>query len=785
MTLVRSFLLAALAAVCVSAVNAADRVPTDAEVRFFETHIRPVLVEKCHSCHGATRQKSGLRLDTAAGVKNGGLSGEPLFNAKEPDSSLLLKAVRHADGVTAMPPKGKLSDAQIADLAKWAAMGAPFPAPVKRTKDDTHWAFRPVRKPTVPTVTDAPAPANPIDAFVTVKLQSVKLKPGPPADKRTLIRRATFDLIGLPPTPAEIEAFLKDESPNAFEKVVDRLLASKHYGERWGRHWLDVARYADSNGLDENVAHGNAWKYRDYVVDSLNNDVPYDRFVREQVAGDLLPAADDAARLRQLIATGFLSLGPKVLAEPDPKKMEMDIVDEQIDTLGRAVLGMTFGCARCHDHKFDPVTADDYYALAGIFLSTKTMDSFKSIARWYENPLGTPEETAKLRAYDEELARLKARVKELTRKSDAESKVALKEVKQMTAKLEKSPPNVPSAMGVTEGKVADTALLNRGNHLTPGRVVVRRFPTVLVGSKQQPLPTDHSGRLELANWLAEPTNPLTSRVIVNRVWRWHFGFGLVRSVDNFGLLGEPPSHPAMLDWLASDFAANGWSLKKLHRLIMLSNTYRQASEYNTKAAETDPENRLLWRANVCRIEAEEIRDSLLAISGPLDRTMGGPSLEHVKNRDYLFNHTSKDATKYDSLRRSIYLPIIRNNLYEVFQLFDATDAAVGSGDRPTTTVSTQALFWMNSELVSSTADSLAKQMLARTDLDDAGRVKVLYETAYGRLPTTKEVKRAADAVAKFENALVEREPTTEKRKARAWGLYVHVLLAANEFAYVK
>jgi Protein of unknown function (DUF1549)/Protein of unknown function (DUF1553) len=413
-----------------------------------------------------------------------------------------------------------------------------------------HWAFQPPTLPAIPAVKDAAWARTPLDHFILAGLEARDLKPAPPADRRTLIRRATFDLTGLPPSPEEVESFVHDASPQALEKLIERLLASPAYGERWGRHWLDVARYADSNGLDENVAHGNAWRYRDHIVAAFNRDKPYDQFLVDQLAGDLLP--DSANRQERLIATGFLSLGPKVLAEPDPRKMEMDIVDEQIDTVGQAFLGLTLGCARCHDHKFDPISTQDYYGLAGIFLSTRTMQSFKKVARWHENPL-----------------------------------VAV------PAPLPRGAPAVPSAMGVTEGTVVEAAVLRRGSPLAPGKIVPRRFPIFLAGEQQPPLPAEQSGRLELARWLVCKDHPLTSRVMVNRIWRWHFGQGLVRSVDNFGLLGEKPSHPELLDWLAQRFVESGWSIKAMHRLIMLSSTYQMSSAHNARAAELDPDNRML------------------------------------------------------------------------------------------------------------------------------------------------------------------------------------------------
>ncbi|MFM8272596.1 MAG: PSD1 and planctomycete cytochrome C domain-containing protein [Gemmata sp.] len=779
----RLTLIAALVGLApASRAGAAD----DAGITFFETKVRPVLAERCLRCHGPDRQKGGLRLDNAAAIKKGGESGLPLLVPGKPEESLLLRAVRHGDGVEKMPPNGKLKDAEIADLAAWVKRGAPFPAPVKAVGSDPtkHWAFQPVGP------VKAPAGANPgwaesdLDRFVLARLESAGLKPAPPADKRTLIRRATFDLTGLPPTPDEVDAFLKDDSPGAFAKVIDRLLGSPAYGERWGRHWLDVARYADSNGLDENIAHGNAWRYRDYVIKAFNSDKPYDQFLREQVAGDLIPSTTPAARNDLLVATGFLALGPKVLAEVDEKKMEYDIVDEQLDTLGRAVLGLTLGCARCHDHKFDPMTAADYYGLAGVFVSTKTMEHFKKIARWHENPLAAPDEQKRMAEHAAAAARLKVAIKELTGKTDYASRAGLKKLQLDLATLEKSAPEVPSAMGVTEGTTTDVPVFRRGNHLAPGAVVARRFPVVLAGEQQPALPSGSSGRLELARWLTDPKHPLTARVMVNRVWRWHFGKGLVRSADNFGLLGDKPTHPELLDWLAAEFVRDGWSLKKLHRRVMLSATYRMSSEYDARASVADPDNRLLWRASVRRLEAEAVRDSLLAAGGLLDRTPGGPALTHVKNREFLFDHTSKDKTSYASDRRSVYLPVIRNNLYDVFQLFDAPDAAVPHGDRAAPTVPTQALFFLNSDLEARAADALAGRVLARSDLDDSGRVRALFEAAYGRQPTANEVERVTAGVVAFNNEFAS-EPDADRRKRKAWAAVCQAVLASNEFIHLR
>ena len=524
------------------------------------------------------------------------------------------------------------------------------------------WAFLPPREPVVPVVEDEAWARSDLDRFILSRLEEVGLRPAATADRRTLIRRVTLDLIGMPPESEEIEAFGRDESPDAWSRLLDRLLASPRYGERWGRHWLDVARYADSNGLDENAAHGNAWRYRDYVIAAWNTDKPFDRFVREQVAGDLL-GGEGEARREQLVATGFLCLGPKVLAEPDVVKMEMDIIDEQIDTVGRAFLGLSLGCARCHDHKFDPIRTEDYYALAGIFKSTTTMESFERIAKWHENSLATAEQRKRKEDHDRKLADRKKLAGALEKSSDGKTKSVeeLQRVRQELRELEKNVPVVPLAMGVRDsGAGGDIRVHIRGSHLDLGPVVPRGIPAVFRERGVVRIEGERSGRLELARWITDPGHPLTARVIVNRVWRWHFGRGLVRTADNFGKLGEAATNQPLLDWLALRLIDDGWSIKSLHRRVLLSATYRMGPDHDENARRRDPENLLRWRFAQRRLEAEAIRDSLLAVSGLLDLQMGGASLEHVKNRALLFDHTSKDATRYEKRRRSIYLPVVRN-----------------------------------------------------------------------------------------------------------------------------
>ena len=782
-------------------------------IRFYESKIRPLLLDHCADCHGAETQESDLRLDTPGHINLGGKSG-PVVIPLKPEQSLLISALSHEDEALSMPPDEKLPATEIKLLTQWVSMGAPMPdaeviatrqrIPFNLEEARKHWSFTPLQK--LKANDFDKSYQNPIDHFIFSKLSEQGLTPAQPASKNVLIRRAYLDLIGLPPTPEQVDRFLADESPAAFQNVVDELLASPHYGERWGRHWLDVARYADSNGLDENIAHGNAWRYRDYVIAAFNSDKPFNEFIQEQIAGDLLNG-DAQPTHEQLIATGFLSLGPKVLAEGDETKMQMDIIDEQIDTTGRAFLGLTLGCARCHDHKFDPIRADDYYALAGIFKSTKTMESLKRIAKWNEHVIASPEQLEEKVLHDQEIASVQAKIDELKKQQTEKKTVSvdatgenessepipqakelsvaeqLKALDKQLKELKGSTPELPTAMGVVEGEAKDVPIHVRGSHLSLGRDVTRGVPLVLSHGDPGLQNPQQSGRLELANWLTSNENPLTARVWVNRVWRWHFGKGIVSTTNNFGLLGTEPTHPELLDWLAIEFMKNGWSTKQLHRQMMLSKTYQMSSAYNERNSEIDPENRFHWRRNQQRMEAEVFRDSVLAASGQLDRSMGG-SMLHVKNREFIFNHTSKDETNYASTRRSVYLPVIRNNLYVGFSLFDYTDASVPNGDRSTSTVAPQALYALNSDLVLTAAEKLAERLIEQ-HADDLGlRVQSLYKISYGRLPTHSEIEAVQDYLLNFNSSPTETEESTTQN-LKAWTALCQAFLISNEFIYVQ
>ena len=1014
--------------------------PTAEQVTFFESKIRPLLATKCYSCHGVQQQSADLRVDSREAMLKGNAHGPVLIPGDPAKSSLI--SVVHYDGKIKMPPSGKLSSLEIAALTSWVKMGAPWPSdklspsatPPKEYKvsdaQKNFWSFKPVKKSSLPKVSNMVWCQNPIDRFVLAKLEEKGLKPAPSADRRSLIRRATFDVVGLPPSPEEIDAFVNDKSSNAWEKVVDRLLASPHYGETWGRHWLDLVRYADSNGLDENVAFANAFRYRDYVIDSFNADKPYPEFIKEQLAGDLMLTGDDEKDNARLTATGFLELGPKLLAEPDKQKMVMDIVDEQIEVTSKAFLGLTVACARCHNHKFDPIPTKDYYALAGIFRSTRSMETLNTVGMWKERRLKNGKHTTQQIAEEEKtkavfklwgdqreqataqliskfqadagkylqaswellqqpgvlpIAERIASSKEggaqvleaekFTKSSgiaidtknygkgigvlynvsgndmiewtvdiptagnyeldfryasgesrpcrlslngkmvreDAVNKVtggffaeqqkwdilgvfpfiagkniiklenpnviphfdklaiapahsgidgspvrSLEQIAkqfgveplmlQHIAKLASvvktdpsklSPENLKAetdkfakaitipakayalypvgirdeivkydkaldekksnamqaavVMAVEEGEIADCKVHIRGDAQTLGDEVPRHFLTILGGDKIS-IDKKRSGRLELAEWIARPEHPLTSRVAVNRIWQGHFGQGLVKTPDNYGLLGAFPTHPELFDWLAASFVeksgsqyACNWSFKKLNKLILMSNTFKQSTTPDAKSEaigmKADTDNSLLWKYPRRRLEAEPFRDSLLAMSGKLDLSMGG-SVMTTKNHDYVTNDQSGNSGQYDSPRRAIYLPLIRNAMFDMFLAFDVGDPSMVNAKRATTTVAPQALFVMNSPFVSDQATGFANSLLAKKELTDAQRYNLACLRAFGRTASSAESTRAVNYLNAYA-ARLTMEPDLAKRHTKSWSSLCHILLASNEFIYLN
>ncbi len=1129
------------------------------DIAFFESKIRPLLLQRCVECHSNDNPESELSLESRAGLMRGGKLGQAIVPTK-PKESLLISAVNH-DEFLKMPPKDKLATAELALLTKWVAMGAPWPEIASNSNDKqaddaagvnadvqsdsftatdeqrAFWSFQPLQRPDVPGLNSSDWIRSPVDSFILQNLTARGLTPAPQVSKRDLIRRATYDLLGIPPTEREIAAFVNDNSTSAFATVVERLLASPRYGEKWGRHWLDVARYAESNGLDENIAYANAFRYRDYVIASFNSDKPYDRFVQEQIAGDLLDEdPNDQDNYQRFVATGFLAIGAKMLAEDDPVKMQMDIIDEQLNTLCQAFMGLTIGCARCHDHKFDPVPTTDYYALAGIFKSTKTMENHNVVAKWFERPLATPAELEQIQGIDRDMESVQASLKklqvdaskrvleemkssiavnmlatvelaefdaqaqvqigrgsqldskaypvnngyalieaegfqrgdairdnenygkdigvilssgevgfeydleaaaagryaielryaakerrplrilldgvevELSAASDTtsswypdgqawflggfidlsvgkhvlrfESQTALPHLDQIalvfqtekawpfgeepfsltrwsskrqlyfptvtlwktyldalrtqkqqddfstrtaffalwsrlcdtksqfaraakevyaelemdtplrqqtpailrevvltqppesrmqlaivyqatiqrlleqgksradTAKkagdnevnsdgnqnvpelselarlleeftgrysplvivkknierfyssderlqaaelttqlaaLERRRPNPPLAMGTTEAEAEDLKVHLRGSHVVLGELVSRRFPQILAGENQAPLPKSTSGRLELARWMTQPEHPLTSRVMANRVWHWHFGRGIVSSVDNFGMLGQPPSHPELLDWLAGELIDSGWSIKQLHRTIMLSQTYQMSTQYQAVAAELDPENELRWRFQRRRLTAEETRDSILSIGSGIDHMMYG-SLMNVKNHSYVNTTGGAGTLDFANARRTIYLPIIRSGVFDVLQTLDFPDPAMINGKRETSTVAPQALLMMNSDLIHEQSNYLVAQHMPQS-LDDAQRISVAYHQILKRAPELEEIIAAATYIKNVRNKLQQNSTSSTSDEATTdqavWQSLCRVLISSNEFSYIE
>ena len=768
----------------------------DIAFKFFEDKVRPILALHCYECHGPASGagKAKLRIDSLDALLKGRRSG-PALVPGAPEQSLLIMAVLH-EGDVAMPPKKKLSGLEIDRLTSWIKMGAPWPGagqgpsvasrgssgPRWDDRARSFWAFQPPRQTRPPAVANSRWPLSPIDRFILAKLEEKGLVPASPAQKRVLLRRATLDLTGLPPSFDEIESFLADESPMAFERVVDRLLASPHYGERWGRHWLDLVRYADSNGMDDNLAYSDAWRFRDYVIAAFNADKAYDRFVTEQLAGDLLAELEPQRRDELVIATGFLALGPKMLAEDDPVKQQMDIVDEQLDTTCRVFMALSMGCARCHDHKFDPLDMSDYYALAGIFKSTRTMLSYRVDSKWNVTGLGDIQRALHLDDLEQIIDR---HDNLLVNGNPAKMGGEVREAHtRLLDEAKREYAAIPKAMAVVDGTPGDLEIFLRGNHLSRGPVVPRRFPAILAGGERPPISPKQSGRLELARWLSQPDHPLAARVIVNRVWRWHFGRGLVGSVDNFGRLGQLPTHPALLDWLAHRLIEQDWSLKRLHREIVLSRAYQMSTEWNQQASQVDPENTLWWRMLRRRMEAEELRDSILAAGGLLLTRMGGTLLQTEPFQDLSAGGLSRRAALYESSRRSIYLPILRGALYEVYRTFDFPDPAYSSGDRSVTTVAAGALFMMNSPIVNRACTGLAQDLLDDARMNDGERMESACQRILGRPATAQDLELWAAFLKRYQRAAVPAEAAPNTRRAVAWRGLCRALLSSNEFIYV-
>ncbi len=903
-------------------------------VEFFESRIRPLLANKCYQCHSrqSKKVKGGLLLDSQEGLLKGGDSG-PILVKGDPDQSLLIKAVRYKDADLRMPPDGKkLTGAQIADLEAWVKLGAPLPgAALHKDKIKaslgTHWAFQPVKRPAIPMVKNEHWVQSPVDAFILAKLEPAGMQPAQPADKRTLIRRATYDLIGLPPTPEEVAAFVADESPDAFAKVVDRLLASPHYGERWGRHWLDVARYASTDSPY-------AFTYRDYVIRAFNDDLPYDQFLLQQLAADQLDFGKNKLALAGL---GFLTVGRQF------ENNIHDTIDDRIDAVSRGILALTVSCARCHDHKYDPIPTRDYYALHGVFASSVAPDELPPIgiapdpkayaeymskrkplqARWDKfirtqealvlkqhrqltaqylllsrqptklaelageefglsdrkilrtgatrwlkaleklnpeadpifvpwfafaalpasefadrakvlsaeitvNSLARPLNSLVVRAFAGEppaslndvaqrygklFEEVDKRWQERLR-SNAESQKlpegdqeALRQVfygkdspGNLPAELIRNLYNVPALMQILPLRAEITRLdathpgapqramalvdspqpknsrvFIRGNPNRLGEEVPRQFLAILAGDKRQPF-TRGSGRLELARAIASRENPLTARVMVNRLWLHHFGAGLVTTPDDFGLRSDPPSHPELLDYLAWRFMQEGWSLKKLHRLLMLSSVYQQRSDDNLRHEKLDPDNRLLATMNRRRLDFESMRDTLLFVAGNLDHSFGGRPVDLLKR--------GTASQQPYSCRRTVYGVIDRDDLLALFRTFDFANPDITTAQRDATTVPQQALFFLNSPFVMEQACNLVDRRSFQGLDDQTRRVCYLYQLVYQRDPRADEIQLGLRFLQAKSASTDLKEQTHSQQPLTPLECYGQVLLMSNELTFV-
>ncbi|MGH9723008.1 MAG: PSD1 and planctomycete cytochrome C domain-containing protein [Bryobacteraceae bacterium] len=877
--------------------------PTWPQAEFFEARIRPVLIAHCHGCHDASKATSGLRLDSKEGLQRGGSRGTAV-RPGDADASLLYRAISYRDPMLKMPPSGKLPDAVIADFRQWIEQGAgdprteapgpPQPA-INWDRARLHWSFQPCKPVVSPKVRNIAWPRSPIDAFVLARLEEANLSPAAPAGRATLLRRASFGLTGLPPTPEELDAFLKDTSPAAFDKVVDRLLASPHYGERWARHWLDLVRFAETNGHEFDFYKDEAWRYRDYVIRAFNEDLPYNRFAGEHIAGDQVAPrrlSADGKYWETPLASGFFGLGEERNGATDLEEVRSEMRDSKIDVFGKAFLGLTVACARCHDHKFDPISTTDYYALGGIFDSTRTtLASISSpeVGKQIEEivtrlkadaPAPAAPQTVPLRHGDElfdmhRFSRSGAAFAEAgggrldssrgvsdkltgimvsgsfipTKRyihvrvagtrfnpvreepsllavtifapgrypkgvaGDGDRKlrwktIPLKEEVNQVCHLEiadrrrnghiavdaivfsdsKEPPQdisetlAPVAAGSeleaslpaeTFGRVSyedvphNLRIHERGNHLNLGREVPRRFLRILDGEDPEPY-SNGSGRLALAVALTRPSNPLLARVMVNRIWKHHFGEGLVRSVDNFGRTGEQPSHPELLDYLAQEFISRGWSMKAMHRTMMLSAAYRMGSTPSAAAQAKDPQNRLLSHWPVRRLDAEAVRDAILAVSGSLDKTVYGPSVPvHVSQHQ---DGRGKPATgPLDGAgRRSIYLEVRRNFLTPLLLAFDYPLPTATAGRRMVSTVPAQALALMNNEFVARQAQMWSERMES-SHTGPRARLDAMFVRIFARAPEPAE----RDRVQTFLSA------------EGSWSDLAHVLFNAKEFLFLK
>jgi hypothetical protein len=801
-----------------------------ADTAFYEKQILPLLKAHCLKCHGQNPKKlrGGLDLTSRKAALAGGDTG-PAVDLKKPDGSLLLKAVNYKDGLE-MPPSGKLPAEQIALLTKWVKAGLPWtPGGGAATQqraaptgpDRNYWAYQPVKRPAVPAVKNAAWVKTPIDAFILAKLEAKGLQPVAPADRAALCRRVYYDLTGLPPTPDEIDAFVKDSSPGAYERLIDKLLASPHYGEKWGRHWLDVVRFAESNGYERDGPKPYAWRYRDYVIKSFNADKPYDRFIKEQLAGDEIDRDDPDA----VIATGYYRLGLWDDEPADPQQALFDGFDDLVTVTGQGFLGMTLNCCRCHDHKGDFFPQADYYKMVAFFRGIRPFSDTRGVASSNNIVDITPPE--KRKQYEAELSERHERVAALTAKLTAMEQVAIKKMpaedqrasegpdrpivvrkvpqfltgpqrdeyqrlRRERARLKKLPmPSQTLALGVNNCIVRPptTHVLIRGSAHSPGKEVKPGFPAVF-GVPDPAIPDPPKGaktsgrRTALANWIASADNPMTARVMANRVWQYHFGRGIVPTPSDFGKLGEPPTHPALLDWLASEFVSGGWKLKRLHKLVMLSSTYRLSARADAANLKADPANTLRWRFDMRRLTAEEVRDSILAMSGNLNLKMFGSSVYPKISKEVLAGLSFPNKKDHwpgsppeEANRRSVYVFVKRALRVPILSAHDQADTDSSCPVRYTTTVPTQALGMLNGEFITEQADSFARRLEREHPDDVAAQVTRAIRLTTGRVPD-------ADEVAKDVAFVREMRAKFKLDAHTALTRYTLLALNANEFVYL-
>ena len=824
------------------------RAVQDEQYAFFEAKIRPVLVNTCFDCHGGEEVNNGLRVDSREALLEGGIYGAAIVPG-DPDASLLIEAIRHNEtAYVQMPPDEKLLDHVVRDFEAWVKAGAIWPSepawqPTDKVEAEPHWSFEPV-KTVEPPVDMTGWSDHPIDRFVRAQQHERGLHPNAAADKRTLMRRVYFNLVGLPPTPEEARAFMADTSPNAFEQLVERLLASPQYGERWGRHWMDVVRYADTGGDNADYPIPEAYLYRDYIIDSFNADKPYDQFVHEQLAGDILAKTGPPQRYaEQIIATGFIALSRRF--GTGPYQLNHLILEDTIDTTGRAFLGLTMRCARCHDHKFDPITMEDYYAMYGIFDSTQYPYAGSESFQTDRNPrthfvplLPLEQVQSQIDAYQAELSQRRKEIEKLEHEgelaekrnsikqqieslreqintlksdggdaSDLESQLPALSTQQneltdqinrqkgdLKQKLPRTdlPADMPQAYAVRDGEAKDAPIHRRGDPAQSGPTVKRDVPKFLNGGNALDIPEGQSGRLQLAQWLTNPANPLTARVMVNRIWQYHFGKGIVTTSSNFGRNGSKPTQPELLDYLATRFIESGWSVKAMHRLILSSKTYQLASNNDAHNAAVDPANDYYWRFDRRRLEAEAIRDAVMSISGLLNPSRPGahpfPPMEKwhwLQHIPFPYDNVTGrfEPTPYPSNHRSVYLMTQRLQYHDYLGLFDGPDTNTTTAVRTSSTVPQQSLFLMNNPWAHEQAQAFARRLMAFSH-DPVERINRAHVLTYSREVTAEEQQRAEAYINRVDEELTTRELSPDQREFEAWNSYAQVLFRSNELLYI-